>query len=94
MQESDYISEIGLVIAYKKHIVFGKFFQLFRAADPKFVNDRDAGIGNDSNNHVNQLPDNTHIFQTIAKLAHTRSLNQSYKTKDKKLIKYRRGDNR
>jgi hypothetical protein len=48
MQEGNNVGKVSLMIAYKKHVLPGKFGNMLGAPDLKFINDNQPRPGNNA----------------------------------------------
>jgi len=70
VKESDDVSEISLVIAYKQNILLGKSFQVLGSIDVQFVYPHQTRIRKYANDRVDDFSDQSEIPDPFLKGRH------------------------
>jgi hypothetical protein len=65
MEESNDVSKISLMIAYKQYVLFGKRLYVFRATDLEFIDDGKTRVSEYPYEGIYQLPHQLNIFKFI-----------------------------
>jgi hypothetical protein len=62
MQEHDHVGEIGLVIAHEQHILTWKIFYILSPLYLNFIEDCEAGIGEDAYDKIDNRSDDPYLL--------------------------------
>jgi hypothetical protein len=77
MQESDYVCKISLMITDEEYIFFRKLLQVFGALDTKLIHEHEARVRKYTNHGVNDLTNETKIFEPFPERSHEQSVWQN-----------------